>query len=120
VDREAYVLFGLVTAIGFLMAGVRSSALRRYRRLLDRPASSGRGTAPATFAGRRADVGFLSASYGTHQPAGVLIAVECATAVRLEAHARSLATAARTALGIYRAQPTGIDELDRRYLFLSL
>jgi hypothetical protein len=120
VNREAYVLFGLVTAIGFLVAGVRSSALRRYRRLLDRPASSGGGTAPATFAGRRAHVGFLSANYGTHQPAGVLIAVECATAVRLEAHARSLATAARTALGIYRAQSTGIDELDRRYLFLSL
>ena len=119
-DREAYVLFGLVTAVGFLVAGVRSSALRRYRRLLDRPAHSGDGTPKAIFAGRRADVGFLSASYGTHQPAGVLIAVECATPVRLEAHARSLATAARSALGIYRAQSTGIDELDRRYLFLSL
>jgi len=119
VDRGAYVLFGLVTAIGFLVAGVRSMALRRYRRLLDRRQSGG-GTPPATFAGRRADVGFVSANYGTHQPAGVMIAVECAAPVRLEAHARSLATAARTALGIYRAQSTGMDELDRRYLFLSL
>jgi hypothetical protein len=120
VDREAYVLFGLVTAIGFLVAGLRSSALRRYRRLLDRREVAGGGTPRATFAGRRADVGFLTASYGTHQPAKVQVALQCATAVRLEAHARSLATAARTALGIYRGQSTGIDELDRRYLFLSL
>jgi hypothetical protein len=106
VNREAYVLFGLVTAIGFLVAGLRSSALRRYRRLLDPRESSGGATPRATFAGRRVDVGFLS--------------VECATPVRLEAHARSLATAARTALGIYRGQSTGIDELDHRYLFLFL
>jgi hypothetical protein len=120
VNRGAYVVFGLVTAIGFLVAGLRSSALRRYRRLLDPRESSGGATPRATFAGRRADVGFLSADYGTHQPAKVVVAVECATPVRLEAHARSLATAARTALGIYRGQSTGIDELDTRFLFLFL
>lgn len=118
-NREAYVLFGLVTAIGFLVAGLRSSALRRYRRLLDRPPSEG-AMLRATFAGRRADIGFLCADHGSHQPAKVLVAVECATPVRLEAHARSLATAARTALGIYRGQSIGIDELDHRYLFLFL
>lgn len=118
--REAYVLFGLVTAIGFLVAGLRSSALRRYRSLLDRRESNGGATPRVTFAGRGADVGFLSADYGMHQPAKVMVAVECATPVRLEAHARSLATAARTALGVYRGQSTGIDELDSRFLFLSL
>jgi hypothetical protein len=46
--------------------------------------------------------------------------VECGTPIRLEAHARSLATAARTALGIYRETATGFDELDRRYVFLFL
>jgi hypothetical protein len=120
VGREVYVLFGLVTVIGFLVAGLRSSALRRYRSLLDPRESPGGATPRATFAGRRADVGFLSANYGAHQPAKVLVAVECATPVRLEAHARSLATAARTALGIYRGQSAGIDELDGRFLFLSL
>src|SRR5262245_28271688 len=70
-----------------------------------------------TLGGRRAEIGFTSAEQGARQPARVLIGVACATPIRLEAHARSLATAARTALGIYRESATGIDELDRRFVF---
>jgi hypothetical protein len=121
VDREAYVLFGLVAAIGLLVAALRSSALGGYRRLLDRGATMAPNTAArGALGGRRAEIGFTAAELGARQPARVLIGVECATPIRLEAHARSLATAARTTLGIYRETATGIDELDRRYVFLFL
>ena len=119
-DREAYVLFGLVSAIGFIVAALRSSALRGYRRLLDRGArTEGNAATRGTLAGRRVEIGFTSAE-SARQPARVLVGVACATPIRLEAHARSLATKARTALGIYRESATGIDELDRRYVFLLL
>ncbi|HEX3112469.1 MAG TPA: hypothetical protein VHU20_04315, partial [Candidatus Eisenbacteria bacterium] len=119
-DREAYVLFGLVSAIGFIVAALRSSALRGYRRLLDPGArTEGDAATRGTLAGRRVEIGFTSAESAS-RPARVLVGVECATPIRLEAHARSLATKARTALGIYRESATGIDELDRRYVFLFL
>ena len=120
-DREAYVLFGLISAIGFIVAALRSGALRGYWRLLDSGArTEGNAATRGTLAGRRVEIGFTSAELGAHQPARVLVGVECATPIRLEAHARSLATKARTALGVYRESATGIDELDRRYVFLLL
>lgn len=120
-EHEAYVLFGLITLGGFLVAGLRSSALRGYRRLLDRvtdidPNVAARGTID----GRRVEIGYTGASRSDRRSAGLVLGVECPTSLRVEAHARSLATSARTALGVYRDSATGIDSLDRRFVFLFL
>ena len=120
-DREAFVLFGLVAAIGLLVAALRSIALRSYRGLLDRGArTEGSAATRGTLGGRRVEIGFTPGDLGARQPTKALVGMECATPVRLEARARSLATWTRTALGIYRETATGIDDLDRRFVFLFL
>src|SRR5262245_27426508 len=119
VEGPLFTMFGIIAGSAFLVAALRWLALRRYEGLLEHttPGNLSSGSVHGIYSGRRADIGQVSANRASHTPSKVQVSLACEVPLRLEAHPRSLAISLRTAVGVLEERKSGVQDLDRRFVF---